>query len=83
MVSTLTRRVERLEGSFGGGEVCPRCAGTIVVIGVSGEVSVTRNGTHLAPEAAKAFHREEQPGDICPRCDESRRKVVVGWGHIR
>jgi ribosomal protein L32 len=83
MVGTLTRRVERLEASYGGGGACPRCANTVTVVGVGGEVSATRNGSRLPSDAAKAFHQEEMPHGICPECGSYRRTVKVGWGNLR
>jgi ssDNA-binding Zn-finger/Zn-ribbon topoisomerase 1 len=84
MVSnTLERRVERLEQSgFGGGDDCPRCRDTIIVRGSGAEedLSVTRNGVRLSPEAARSFAAEERPNGICPDCGRKRKHVRVGWG---
>jgi len=84
VVSTLERRVERLETSFGGSG-CERCANTTIVIsgarGPSGaDISVVKEGNRFPPEAARAFHREEQPGGVCPRCGHIRQHVRVSWG---
>ena len=81
MVSALIeRRLERLEQVSGGGDECPRCKGTMIVVDTSGEISVTKDGSRLTPEAAKAFYRAELPHGQCPVCEGYRRKVVIRWG---
>jgi hypothetical protein len=80
MVSTIERRVSRLETSFGGGDSCERCEGTVIIVGVSGEISVTKGGSRLTSEAARVFHREEEPHGICPACGGYRERVRIVWG---
>ena len=84
MVATavLEKRLTRLEEAYGDSP-CERCSGTTIVIDASGNVSVNKNGTHLTLDAAKAFHREEQPNGQCPLCGNFRHKVRVGWGPRR
>jgi len=81
MVGTLTRRVERLEASLGGGDDCPRCKNTIVVVSLGGEeISVTQSGNRFPPERAKAFYQEELPNGQCPACGNFRERRVIRWG---
>ena len=80
MVSTLERRVSDLETAYGGSDSCERCRNTIIIVGLGGEISVHKNGTRLTSEAARAFHREEEPDGTCPRCGNIRHKVVIRWG---
>ena len=82
MVATIERRLERLEQTFGDSP-CERCRNTQIIIDCSGNISVVKDGSRLTPEAARAFHQEEQPGSVCPRCGKPRRKVRVGWGPRR
>ena len=82
MVATVEKRLTRLEQSFGGGDECPRCKDTVIVIGVGepGEISATQNGNRFSPEAAKAFYREEQPHGQCPQCGNFRERRIIRWG---
>ena len=83
MVSTLVRRLERVEHVEGGINDCPRCRDTIIVrgLGTEEDLSVTKNGVRLSPEAARSFAREEEPHGICPDCGRKRKDVRVGWGN--
>jgi len=81
MVSTLIRRIERAEQADGGdGGACERCRDTMIVVGLGGEISVTRGNTTLTSEAAERFYKEELPNGVCPVCEQQRHKVVIRWG---
>jgi len=83
LVGTLTRRVERLEASYGGG-ACPRCEGTMIVFGPGSsameEPAVYRRGVQFGPEESKRFWAQEQPHGQCPTCGSFRQHVRVSWG---
>ena len=80
MVSALIeRRLERLE-QVSGGDECPRCANTQVIIDCSGNINVVKDQARLTAEASRRFYEEEQPHGQCPACGNFRHKVVVGWG---
>jgi hypothetical protein len=80
LVATVEKRLTRLEQSFGDGDECPRCRNTTIVIGVSGNVSVNKNGTCLTAEASRRFYDEERPDDRCPQCERQRHRVRITWG---
>jgi len=76
MATSLQRRVEALEQADGGNR-CPRCSGTTVVL-VNGNLwSVTKEGQKLTPEEAEAFAGEEEDGR-CPVCGQGRQEIKAG-----
>jgi hypothetical protein len=81
--STLERRVEALEASAGGGGGgCPRCAGTLIIVGdaMTGKFhSASWNGEPLSKEEVSERKTETQ----CPRCGrkldpENTLEIKVG-----
>jgi hypothetical protein len=83
MVTSLERRVRRLEEATGGGsDGCERCAGTTVAI-INGKVdSVTKRGHKFPHATAVAFVAEEGPGRVCPVCGTHRRQVASVGGPV-
>ena len=79
MVATIERRLERLEQTFGDSP-CERCRNTQIIIDCSGNISVVKDGRRLTSEAARVFHREEEPHGICPACGGYRERVRIVWG---
>jgi len=79
LVATIERRLERLEQTFGDSP-CERCRNTQIIIDCSGNISVVKDGSRLTPEAARVFHREEEPHGICPACGGYRERVRIVWG---
>ena len=79
MVATIERRLERLEQTFGDSP-CERCRNTQIIIDCSGNISVVKDGSRLTSEAARVFHREEEPHGICPACGGYRERVRIVWG---
>jgi len=78
MVSTVERRLERLERDSGGD--CQRCAGTTILWGLgrsANEPVVIGRGFKLGLEASWRFYLEEQPGGVCPVCGQVREDVTV------
>jgi len=78
MVSTVERRLERLERDSGGD--CPRCSNTVILWGLGkagDEPVVTGRGFQLGLEESWRFYLEEMPGGICPVCEGVREQVTI------
>jgi DNA-directed RNA polymerase subunit RPC12/RpoP len=88
LVSTVERRLRKIEEIVGEDDECPRCSGTVIVStgGIEDAsaptISATKNGQRFSPEAAEKFAAEEEPGGICPRCSKKRLEVRVGWSGL-
>src|SRR5215216_2769080 len=77
--STLERRVQDLEAVARGDGGCPRCVGTLIIVGdaMTGTFrSASWNGEEITAEEA----REHQTETRCPRCgrklDPENRPVI-------
>ena len=74
--STLERRVEALEAAAGGGGGCPRCVGTLIIIGKAeakpgspGEFhSASWNGEPITAEELRERQSERSSERKCSRC---------------
>jgi len=86
-MGTLKTRVRRLEEAGGGDEGCPRCVGTLIVVGNALNDrfhSASWNGEPLSEEEL----RERQTEAKCPRCGrkkdpDERAEIKVGGRRFR
>ena len=73
-MSTLNRRLQRLEESSGG--KCPRCSG-VVSVTVDGEFSsASRDGVPMSEEEWRQ-HEAEEVEDRCPVCGREQLTITI------
>jgi phage FluMu protein Com len=87
MATSLETRVERLEAAYGGDEGCPRCVGTLIIVG-----DATTDKLHSAKwngkEISEEELREHETETKCPRCGrkidpDERAEIKVGGRRFR